>query len=84
MHPVRGKVLYFPRTLNLYREKTMKKFIAYWGEGYGDQVLKLVTLNELNYFYSDDDCPISFDDMAQGQILDLSCITGTHYVIRVK
>jgi hypothetical protein len=62
----------------------MKKFIAFWGEGYGDQVLKLVTINELKYFYTDDDCPIGFDDMVKGQLLDLSCITGTHYVIRVE
>jgi|CryBogDrversion2_5_1035270.scaffolds.fasta_scaffold00922_8 hypothetical protein len=61
-----------------------KQFVAYWGEGYTQEV-KIFTLAEMIPLYEDDpDWIESFDELQEGEVIDLSDLSGIHYVLRVK
>ena len=62
----------------------MKTFIAYWGEGYAEEV-QIITSEEMIVLYEEDpQCIESINALNKGEAIDLSDLSGTHYVLRVQ
>ena len=66
----------------LYLELTEgMRFVAYWGRGYAKPETLTLTLNEIESRYEE---LHEFFAMSVGEVLDLSDLSGTHYVLRVE
>jgi len=72
-------------TDRLYAELTsIMRFVAYWGAGYGERGSGVFTLLELESKYEDESEVYEFHGMAVGEIVDLSDLSGIHFVMRVE
>jgi hypothetical protein len=62
-----------------------KLFLCYWSEGYCGQKSHLVNLEQLEIMYGEEDkYNIIFDDMAKGDVVNLSDLSGIQYILRVQ
>jgi hypothetical protein len=66
----------------------MKKFVAYWGEGYTESA-EVFTFDQLMALYAEGECNLEWttrilNDMQVKQVEDFSDLSGTHYVLRVE
>lgn len=55
------------------------RFIAYWGEGYAQEKLQIIGIQELKILYEHD-----FESIKIGEAQDLSDLSGTHYLLRIE
>ena len=62
-----------------------KKYVCYWGEGYGTEEVQIVTSEKIIVLYEDDpQCIESINALNKGEAIDFSDLSGTHYVLRVE
>lgn len=60
----------------------MKKYIAYWGEGYTEEV-QVLALDDLLNTFTDHLIKEHVTDLKVGELFDLSDLSGTVYIVRV-
>ena len=62
----------------------MKTFIAYWGEGYTEEAQIINSEEMIDLYEEDPQCIELINALNKGEAIDLSDLSGTHYVLRVK
>ena len=61
----------------------MKKYIAYWGEGYTEEV-QVLTLDDLLNTFTDHLTERHINNLPVKGLLDLSDISGTVFIVRIE
>jgi hypothetical protein len=62
-----------------------KKFVCYWGQGYselGEAVVMSVEFFDGNVGYTDEDVEL-LNKLEVGKVINFSCVTSEHFVMRV-